>query len=79
MGTHKTNFRNMKNVENEVWKRISDKVDGLGGQIRVRVRDKVEENVSGTVRMRKLWNQAGSQVNKQILIHLTKKNNNEEY
>jgi hypothetical protein len=69
----------MKNVENEVWKRISDKVDGLGGQIRVRVRDKVEENVSGTVRMRKLWNQAGSQVNKQILIHLTKKNNNEEY
>ena len=22
MGTYKTNFRNMKNVENEVWKRI---------------------------------------------------------
>lgn len=76
MGTNKTNFRNMKNVENEVWKRISDKVDGLWGLIRVRVRDKVEENVSGTVRMRKLWNQAGSQVNKQILIRL-KKNNHE--
>jgi hypothetical protein len=66
----------MKNVENEVWKRISDKVDGLCGLIRVRVRDKVEENVSGTVRMRKLWNQEGSQVNKQILIRL-KKNNHE--
>ena len=76
MGTYKTNFRNMKNVENEVWKRISDKVDGLWGLIRVRVRDKVEENVSDTVRMRKLWNQAGSQVNKQILIRL-KKNNHE--
>ena len=76
MGTHKTNFRNMKNVENEVWERISDKVDGLWGLIRVRVRDKVEENVSGTVRMRKLWNQAGSQVNMQILIRL-KKNNHE--
>jgi hypothetical protein len=76
MGMHKTNFRNMKNVENEVWKRISDKVDGLWGLIRVRVRDKVEENVSGTVRMRKLWNQAGSQVNMQILIRL-KKNNHE--
>ena len=76
MGTCKTNFRNMKNVENEVWKRISDKVDGLWGLIRVRVRDKVEENVSGTVRMRKLWNQAGSQVNMQILIRL-KKNNHE--
>ena len=66
----------MKNVENEVWKRISDKVDGLWGLIRVRVRDKVEENVSGTVRMRKLWNQAGYQVNMQILIRL-KKNNHE--
>jgi hypothetical protein len=66
----------MKNVENEVWKRISDKVDSLWGQIRVRVRDKVEENVSSTVRMRNLWNQAGSQVNKQILIRL-KKNNHE--
>jgi len=66
----------MKNVENEVWERISDKVDGLWGLIRVRVRDKVEENVSGTVRMRKLWNQAYSQVNKQILIRL-KKNNHE--
>lgn len=67
----------MKNVENEVWKRISDKVDGLWGLIRVRVRDKVEENVSGTVRMRKLWNQAGSQVNMQIRIHLNQKNNHE--
>jgi hypothetical protein len=67
----------MKNVENEVWKRISDKVDGLWGLVRVRVREKVEENVSGTVRMRKLWNQAGSQVNMQISIHLNQKNNHE--
>jgi hypothetical protein len=66
----------MKNIENEVWKRISGKVDGLWGLIRVRVRKKVVENVSDTVRMRKLWNQAGSQVNKQILIRL-KKNNHE--
>lgn len=77
MGTHKTNFRNMKNVENEVWKRISDKVDGLWGLVRVRVRDKVEVNVSDTVRMRKLWNQAGFQLSNLIRIHLNQKNNHE--
>jgi hypothetical protein len=70
----------MKNVENEVWERISDKVDSLWGLIRIHVRDKVEENVSGTVRMRKLWNkadQAGFQVSNQIRIHLNQKNNHE--
>jgi len=76
MGTHKTNFRNMKNVEQEVWKRISCQIDSLWRLKGTHVQEEVEKNVSSTVRMGKLWNQAGYQVNKQIRIQL-KKNNHE--